>query len=111
MRTTSFIKQLGILALFVSLGVSGLPVLAATTAHPAPTRASSFAAGWQRVIGDQAQGFARMNRQAPPSNFKVPDEVLQAGILPDPENLLPVAAIVGFSFLFGGIVSAIKTRP
>ena len=38
--------------------------------------------------------------------------VEEASIIPDAGNLLPVAAVVGFSFLVGGIVSgAWKTRP
>ena len=35
-----------------------------------------------------------------------------AGVLPDANSLLPVAGVVGFSFLIGGIVCrSIKTRP
>jgi hypothetical protein len=37
--------------------------------------------------------------------------VQQAGLFADPGSLLPVAGLVGFSFLFGGIVCALKTKP
>ena len=37
--------------------------------------------------------------------------VEEAGLVPDSRSLLPVAAIIGFSFLFGGIVCSIKPRP
>jgi hypothetical protein len=38
-------------------------------------------------------------------------KVEEASVLPDSASLLPVAAVVGFSFLLGGIVcGSIKTR-
>ena len=38
-------------------------------------------------------------------------EVEEASVIPDSASLLPVAALVGFSFLLGGIVcGSIKTR-
>jgi len=37
--------------------------------------------------------------------------VEETGLIPDSRSLLPVAAIIGFSFLFGGIVCSIKPRP
>lgn len=41
-----------------------------------------------------------------------PDRVETASVLPDSAGLLPVAALVGFSFLLGGIVcGTIKNRP
>lgn len=39
------------------------------------------------------------------------ERVETASILPDSANLLPVAALVGFSFLVGGIVCGAWTRP
>lgn len=40
------------------------------------------------------------------------DRVETAGVVPDSTSLLPVAALVGFSFLLGGIVcGTIKKRP
>jgi hypothetical protein len=68
------------------------------------------------ITGTQAPGSGGQTTSPTPQVKKGDSQgegrVQEASILPEPGNLLPVAGIVGFSFLIGGIVcSSIKTRP
>ncbi len=58
--------------------------------------------------GTQAPSAPQGKNTAP---AQAEGRVEMAGMFPDSASLLPVAAVVGFSFLLGGIVCGWKTRP
>jgi len=103
MRITSITRQLRLVILAGAFCSSAL-VAQAILQPDAPASASQ-----PSVVATQHTQPTSQESTGRPAERS--GEVLRAGILPEPANLLPVAAIVGFSFLLGGIVSALKTRP
>jgi len=110
MRTTLFSQQLRIAVLIVAFCAPAMAVRSGSQAQKAVARPESPTVA-QSLTAVAPPGIAGTTSQTMPSDPTTPTEILRAGILPDPANLLPVAAVVGFSLLFGGIVSAFKTKP
>ncbi len=79
------------------------------TVHYELQNASSSAAGFLKTAnpGNQTPLPQAMN----PASAQSAAAVQTASVLPDSGSLLPVAGIVGFSFLLGGIVCGAIKRP
>ena len=114
MRITSLTKQVRLVVLLAAFCVPGL----AAPAHGAKTDAAPGntipQAGSSQV--SQAAGVPQAPQIATSQHMKGDAarrdvQVSKADMLPEPATLLPIAAVVGFSFLFGGIVCTLKTRP
>jgi hypothetical protein len=111
-RLTSYRNVLWIIALLAVLCLAATAQVRSGAA-PAPSATIDIAspqAGTQSPAGNQPTGPAS---QATSSNsVQTEGRVDKASIIPDSGSLLPVAAVVGFSFLLGGIVcGTIKKRP
>ena len=77
-----------------------------------PTAQNGGATGNQASPGSGTQTTSPTPQVRNGNSVQGEDKVQEASVLPEPRNLLPVAGIVGFSFLIGGIVCrSIKTRP
>lgn len=115
MRLTSYSNLLWIIALLAALCVAAL-------AQAPPGSTASQNAVVQRtfptpqqppaVNGGATETLSSPVTQANSNSGLAESRVETAGIFPDSASLLPVAALVGFSFLLGGIVcGTIKNRP
>ncbi|MFZ0704295.1 MAG: hypothetical protein WAM71_01745 [Candidatus Korobacteraceae bacterium] len=123
MRPTSYASLFFIIALLaVSYVTAPAQVSAAAAQAPSAVVASLSSLAAQRpadnllTVHQDLQNPASApaaNSQAKKTESAEPqDRIEAASILPDAGSLLPVAAVVGFSFLVGGIVcGAWKTRP
>lgn len=124
MRLTSYQNLLWIIALLAGLCVaaSAQAPPGSTSTQTAVVQTSSLAphvptarggTGETLSASDSDQHGASPTLQAKitePGQTRV--QVETASVLPDSASLLPVAALVGFSFLLGGIVcGTIKNRP
>lgn len=102
MRPTSYRNLLWIIALTGSFCVAAPAATPATTAqtpHPVTTT----------VAPAPSQQLSMVNSGQMPTQIQ--GRVETASMVPDSASLLPVAAVVGFSFLLGGIVcGTIKKR-
>ena len=122
MRLTSYQNLLWIIALLAIFCVAA-PAQLLPPAASAPSVASQgtslqpqqLSMAKSSVTGAQAvTGSGHETPTLPTKNAEsgqTGTQVEEASILPDSASLLPVAAVVGFSFLLGGIVcGTIKTR-
>lgn len=104
MRLSSYRKLLWIIAL---LTVTCIAASAQAPPGVTPTQAAVMAGASQPQLAQSVKPQAK-NADA---RAQAANQVETAGIVPDSASLLPVAALVGFSFLLGGIVcGTIKTR-
>lgn len=76
-----------------------------------PTAQNGGAARSQPSSGSSTQTSSLAPHAGGGSVAQDSQQIEEAAIVADLHSLLPVAGIVAFSFLFGSIVSAIKTRP
>lgn len=116
MRVISYRKQLWILALLALSCISALAHAPANVvqAQSAVHRVTSPSPPQHRIVNFVAVGqpSTPMPKDANRRPAKSEAQVQEAGVLTDPGSLLPIAGLVGFSFLIGGIVCrSIKTRP
>ena len=119
MRHTSYLNLLWVIVLVASFYFAApAPTLAASyqpngtppTSQPMESLSVSHARPGPTDAGRQA-GSSTLRAQSTPMRGPAGEQVEKAGILPDSASLLPVAAVVGFSFLLGGIVcGTMKTR-
>ena len=100
MHITSFAQHLRVALLLSALSLPGLAHARAAVAVPAVNVA-------QVTSGSQGAGTPIQEKAVPQPKLS---GISRASILPDPSTLLPVAAVVGFSFLFGGLVCTWKAR-
>lgn len=124
MRVTSYRNLLWITALLASFCVAGsaqtppggnqgqTAVMRGTSRDPQQLSTLGTGAIGMTSSADSRTQTATSNRQAKSAELgQAGDRVEKAGIVPDSASLLPIAAVVGFSFLVGGIVcGTIKTR-
>jgi hypothetical protein len=118
-RPTSYKNPFFIIALLAAFYVTAPTQLPATALAPiANVHVNSSPPGQtdNLLTVHQVQDPAWAPASAPQAKrmelAQPPDRIEAASIIPDAGSLLPVAAVVGFSFLVGGIVSgAWKTRP
>lgn len=111
MRFTSYRNLLWITAL---LAASGSAALASANSPPIQQLSTVNTGG--TAAQASADSGAQATPSASPAKKPAPEQagepVEKASIVPDSASLLPVAAVVGFSFLLGGIVcGSIKKRP
>jgi len=75
-----------------------------------PTAKTGGAAGPQKSGNSGGPTANPVPQVAQPSNALNEPQIQQANSLPQ-GSLVPVISVIGFGVLFGGIVSALKTRP
>jgi hypothetical protein len=121
-RLTSFQNVIWIMALVACSWISASaqtppgaaqsPIANRGTSQPQPHQTiASDAAGWQAQSKSVEQTSTQGPQAVDSNSGQSEGRVETAGIFPDSASLLPVAALVGFSFLLGGIVcGSIKTR-
>lgn len=117
MRFTSYRNLLWITALLAASGIAAPAQHFASGANPPPpiqqlSNANTGGTAGQASADSAAQPATSASAAKNPVSGQAGVPVEKASVVPDSASLLPVAALVGFSFLLGGIVcGTIKKRP